>query len=915
MIVDGVKGLALSGLVCLLVAGCAGKAPPPSGLPGGERARESALEARRPGEVSTAAVDPLQRLAYRYNTVNWSYPLAIDIDRDLASADPQVAGIFAPIKARIYMAYNQAAVGHIPEAEANLDQAEQTAAASRGALSTVDQRLLRVDLLIGRSILAGKRASLLPPAERSAQFLIAADVAREALEAASGTDAGQVDTGAAAMKDGDAIVLDSGKIAVYNAGQRRNGLGDIVAHPMSEEEKLLVLKVRAEYAQAAALIGAGKTQEAREVNRKATAALAALPPRVVDWLQAEIDLQRATLDESAGDDAGAKAALDHALTTVQKDQGQSRLEAFIWRAIAQQDLAHNDIAHAAKAEATSFKILSEQTDGDPPRRTEVTSYLNLLAHDAEAGGPTDAQLFFEVASVSEETETAQALADVASRFAASDSASGAAIRRLQFAREHVDKAKARLARVRDPEAKASQAIIHDAEVEEIAARQEVADATAAAVAVGGSRAAAVLSPRTKASEVQAVLAPKEGYVRFIFLDDGPGYAILVRKDRVKVVRLAVDETQARAKVAELRTFADTVARTNRLTGFRLDLSHALYKDLFAGLDPDMADLDALVIEPSGPLFSLPFGALLTSAPSKELMDRYVASRGLDYTGAAWLARSKSLELSVGAAGFVRLRKAKPSQAPKPILAFADPQPQSGAGSDGLVRGIVDHRLTRGFILASTRSDKGSDAQQACSPEARAILDFPRLPDTLAEARTAVSVMGGGADDVVAGEQFTDADVVGRKDLAQYRVLLFATHAALPNQAKCWPDPFLITTKGASADSDGVLETTEIANLDLNADLVVLSACNTGASDRSGQALGGLAQSFIFAGSRGVVVSHWVANSKGAASLTSRMYSGLAQGDTPALSLARAERAMMDDPLQSHPYYWALFMVVAGTPVK
>jgi CHAT domain-containing protein len=77
----------------------------------------------------------------------------------------------------------------------------------------------------------------------------------------------------------------------------------------------------------------------------------------------------------------------------------------------------------------------------------------------------------------------------------------------------------------------------------------------------------------------------------------------------------------------------------------------------------------------------------------------------------------------------------------------------------------------------------------------------------------------------------------------------------------------------------------------------------------------LAQSFIFAGARGVIVSHWEADSKGAAMLMRRMYTALAGGDTPSLALTQAQRAMMETPGYSHPYYWALFTTVGGAPMR
>jgi CHAT domain-containing protein len=408
--------------------------------------------------------------------------------------------------------------------------------------------------------------------------------------------------------------------------------------------------------------------------------------------------------------------------------------------------------------------------------------------------------------------------------------------------------------------------------------------------------------------VQNVLRPKEAYLRYMFLDDGHGFAILVLKDRARVVDLKLTSQDAETKLAFLRSSAETADPEHR--SFDLAVASDLYDRLFAGLGPDLAGVDSLVIEPAGPLFSLPFGALVTAPPTPAMLD--AAARD-DYSGIPWLARGKALELSVSAAGFVRLRNAPHSHAPKPILAFADPLPLDAGAAKPRAAQIATDRIaadTAGAVAASS-----GDAAQACTRDTETNLTFPRLADTLDEAKAAISDLGGTGADLVAGEAFTDTAVRARQDLDQYRLILFATHAALPRHASCWRNPFLFTTLGAAPDSDGALETHQIAQLALDADLVVLSACNTGAAGASGQALGGLAQSFIFAGARGVVVSHWEADSKGAAALMRRMYAALAKGETPSNALTQAQREMMETPGYSHPYYWALFTTVGGAPMQ
>ncbi|HEY5289379.1 MAG TPA: CHAT domain-containing protein, partial [Caulobacteraceae bacterium] len=109
----------------------------------------------------------------------------------------------------------------------------------------------------------------------------------------------------------------------------------------------------------------------------------------------------------------------------------------------------------------------------------------------------------------------------------------------------------------------------------------------------------------------------------------------------------------------------------------------------------------------------------------------------------------------------------------------------------------------------------------------------------------------------------------------------------------------------------------ILNLKLDADLVVLSACNTGggafeggalAMD-DGDALGGLVRAFIYAGSRGLIVSHWQVDSASTLMLMTGMFNANSAGDSEAEALRRSELRMMDSDDHSHPYYWAPFTIV------
>ncbi|MFM7485148.1 MAG: CHAT domain-containing protein, partial [Burkholderiaceae bacterium] len=192
-----------------------------------------------------------------------------------------------------------------------------------------------------------------------------------------------------------------------------------------------------------------------------------------------------------------------------------------------------------------------------------------------------------------------------------------------------------------------------------------------------------------------------------------------------------------------------------------------------------------------------------------------------------------------------------------------------------------------------------------------------LPETADELGVVQRVLGtrGLQSNVYLSDKATEAQLREEK-LDDYRVLYFATHGLLPGELKCQAEPGLVLTPPMAADDrrdDGLLETSEIASLRLNADLVVLSACNTAGSGSrfGGDALSGLAESFFHAGARRLVVSHWQVPSKATAALMSGMFESLGPefGSGPAHSLRDAQLKLISKEASAHPFFWAAFVVV------
>jgi CHAT domain-containing protein len=174
-------------------------------------------------------------------------------------------------------------------------------------------------------------------------------------------------------------------------------------------------------------------------------------------------------------------------------------------------------------------------------------------------------------------------------------------------------------------------------------------------------------------------------------------------------------------------------------------------------------------------------------------------------------------------------------------------------------------------------------------------------------------MGASSADLLTGPGATEA-ALRREPLDQFRVLYFATHGLLPGELNCQAQPALAlsppATPATTKAEDGLLDAGEIAGLRLNADLVVLSACNTAESGTKfgGEALGGVAQAFFFAGASTLVASHWQVPSAATVALMVGMFQRLGTMPT-AEALRQSQLALIARPATANPFHWAAFTVL------
>jgi len=189
-----------------------------------------------------------------------------------------------------------------------------------------------------------------------------------------------------------------------------------------------------------------------------------------------------------------------------------------------------------------------------------------------------------------------------------------------------------------------------------------------------------------------------------------------------------------------------------------------------------------------------------------------------------------------------------------------------------------------------------------------------LPDTAIELRAVAKSLGTGEDSIFLRERFTKP-VIAATPLDQYRVISFSTHGALAGQLRGTNEPFLMLTppQRLAPDDDGILKVSDIARMKLNADWVILSACNTAAGDGTPGAEGfsGLSKAFFAAGSRAVLASHWPVSSAATVELITTTFRLMAEYPKAgrATAMAGAMVRMIATPKYAHPFFWAPFVVV------
>jgi CHAT domain-containing protein len=690
---------------------------------------------------------------------------------------------------------------------------------------------------------------------RRAAPALAALAEAEALYAAEmppGLGAGQAGAGRALPLDASALV-----------------------EPLAARAVVGVVEVRRN--RAAVLRAEGRIPEA-EAAAASAARLAAVAPGLpgADLIAARVARTSGAAAESAGAPGRARAEFGRSAARFASGTPRSRPYA---------DTRLLEAAAAIEAGAPASAILAgcrqavavlrELREGTSARA--IAPCVDALARSA---GGTDQALLaeaFEAAQLAQGSVTTTQIARAAARLgeSARNPAAAAAIR----ARDEAGRRLAALYRARDEASAAAGRGAGPGVAEldrQIAEAQDALTEADQATQTAAPGFAQLVQSVAAAPDVFAVLLPGEALVSTFLPPEGQGWTFVLRDGRIAAGRIGVTGAQMDALVQRLRA---SLEDGNGEKPFAAGAAHDIHRALFAGVAAPLADAQRLMVVPSGQLLSIPFGVLVDAPPP--------APTG--HEGVSFLLARMPVAHVPAPSSFVALRRAGPSRASRPWFGFGAPLP-----------------------VPLTQAQRTFPAAAQCG---RLLAGLPALATASLELQASGQLMGARPGDVRIGRAFT-APAVRQASLRDFRVVHFATHGLLPGELSCLQEAAIVAspTPGAADAANALLTAGTLLDVELDADVVVLSACNSGGGAAAGESLSGLARSIFFAGARSLMVTHWYVNDAAATRIVAFSMRNLQQGQGMAEAMRNAQLDLARNvPGGSHPALWAAFALVGPGP--
>lgn len=698
-------------------------------------------------------------------------------------------------------------------------------------------------------------------------------------------------------QDDGSLRLKKREADLANSQTQRDSRVDGKSKALTERERLNLQRTHAHYIIARAM--RAQNRPAEDVDAEVEAAwkiLDEIPDVYGRWLRAEVASLRAERLVREGNPTQAVEEVTGAIELLRLYQTDTRPEALLWFRKGEYLIEAGRGQEAREAYSKALQILRDSEQGLEFKQVETV--IGQLLIRVQTGDQEAANELFTLMQKVRSSATAQTVAQLSARLSSGNSKEARTLRLIQDLERQENVLRAQFDRLQaDPDADFHRKRVMSSKLSE-KQKQLVAARNSLENPDGYKR---LVDDTIDLKDAQKLLSDGE-IMAVIQLGENSGLVGVVTNKTFTAyeVDLSIDAAEEAVKQFRQAVDLDTIVRLDPKGNYEL------YQTLFGPVTELVDEADHLIVIPTGPLLSMPFNTLIVEEYTGDIP--IVDQAYFDYSQVKWLGAQIGVTTGVSISSFFLGRTVtEPSKAGKSFIGFGDFR-EFGDDQEVISR-IIEQRQ-----IAPT-----------CRDDVRSIGLIGELSGTRKEMDLIQDVLQITDENIVLGEDFTDSRVKSM-DLDAYRVIHFATHGILGISAECLPEPTLITS--ISDDGDALLEASEILNLKLDADLVVMSACNTGqgagavtdqigllAADglyaAGGEGLNGLARSFFFAGARNVLSTLWQADDVSAQELMVLFY-GTASGDDP-VSIAEAMRLSQASLIEggefSHPYFWAPFATI------
>lgn len=679
----------------------------------------------------------------------------------------------------------------------------------------------------------------------------------------------------------------------------RGATGKLLAVADQESLSQFIIQSQAGLARSVAALAENKPVDAAAALTDADTAFRAatsggVSDKQVLWLSAKIERQRARILLRQGDRPAAEKALAKAIDNLQQaelsgDGGGP--------ALAQTQFEMAGVLAGGKApsqavftefDAALTSLVNADSSADRlPYSAEIT--LNRMVSEPTAQNDTQLkERFFRALQVAADPAIARQFVQLQSLVTADPALASKVKDKQELDRE--------IARLRyEAQANPGDAAKLDAQRGELEAKS-----LAVAAQLDGDKAyKQVNDDPVTIDQVAAVLKDGEAFFKLARVNSYI-FGIVIDRQGSAIYRVDNPAIEVDRIIALVRTSIDRTDE-NKVPIFQVAGAYALWKILAGPVSDRLTSAKSLTVDASGVLDKLPIGVLVTDEASVRNFAAIRSAMPYDYREVDFLAKRVPVAMALSPRSLLVSRSLAPSTARYPFIGFAQHLPAQVSAQAGA-------------SVVSVGSGCTAELSQI------ALLTRQLQPINARELREATSALGVRNAPEVTGAAFTDTAIRERTDLDQFQVLHFATHGLTEGQWACAKAPPALVTSLGEAGSDAILSFDEVAQLKLDANLVVLSACDTSAGVSIGGAratgeedvdasLDGLVRAFLAAQARAVLSTYWPISDAGESeALITDFYAAAREGSIQS-ALQTAQLKLMTTEDSSHPIYWGAFFLV------